>query len=90
MPEGVARFTVRAMPESMPTMRLGRTEHHSSRAILGGAASNSQMYWKYVPWAYPGAASDFPNNQLAIGLSLAVALIVTTFAAWDFQRRDML
>ncbi len=28
----------RAMPSAMPTRRLGRTEHHSSHAILGGAA----------------------------------------------------
>ena len=61
-------------------------------AILGSAASNSDVYWKYIPWAYPGGASAFPspNNQLAIGLSIAVAVIVTALAAWDFQRRDML
>jgi lantibiotic transport system permease protein len=59
-------------------------------AILGGAAIQSQTYWKYIPWAYPGAVYGFPNNQLAILLSLGVATLVTILAAWDFQRRDML
>ncbi len=61
-------------------------------AILGAAASNSAIYWRYIPWAYPSGAYDFPSptNQLAIGLSLALAVVVTVLAAWDFQRRDML
>jgi lantibiotic transport system permease protein len=61
-------------------------------AILGTAASNSATYWKYIPWAYPNRASSFPSpdNQLAIGLSLALMLVVTILAAWDFRQRDIL
>jgi lantibiotic transport system permease protein len=61
-------------------------------AIVGGAAINSQTYWKFVPWSYPAGAYGLqvPNNELAMLLSVAVALVVTALAAWDFNRRDML
>jgi lantibiotic transport system permease protein len=61
-------------------------------AIVGGAAINSQTYWKFVPWSYPAGAIGLqtPNNELAVLLSVALALVVTGLAAWDFNRRDML
>ncbi len=61
-------------------------------AILGGIAIQSATYWKFVPWAYPAGAFGLanPNNTLAIGLSLAVTLVVVVLAARDFQTRDML
>ncbi len=61
-------------------------------AIAGGLATNSAMYWKFVPWSYPAGAYNLqaPSNQLAMLLSVALAVVITVLAAWDFNRRDML
>ena len=61
-------------------------------AIIGDFATESQVYWKFVPWTYPVGAFGLPapDNALAMLLSVGLALSVTALAAWDFQRRDML
>ena len=61
-------------------------------AIIGGFATQSQLYWKLVPWTYPAGAFGFsaPNDTLAMLLSAGFAVTITALAAWDFSRRDML
>jgi lantibiotic transport system permease protein len=61
-------------------------------AFIGGFAAYSPVYWRFVPWAYPFSAfgSRVPDNELAMLLSVGVAVVVTALAAWDFSRRDML
>jgi lantibiotic transport system permease protein len=60
--------------------------------IAGGLVVQSPTYWKYLPWTYPAGASGMPspNDTLAIGLSVFVALAFLLLAARDFQKRDML